>query len=58
MTRDTATTIETSGVRGARLRRELAELIVELELLAVWARRMEARQARLEALAAAIDHDG
>lgn len=55
MTRDTATLAETKGMRGARLRRELAALIVELELLAEWARRMEARQARLEVLAAALE---
>lgn len=46
------TRIEKRDVRRARLRRELAEL-VELELLAEWARRMEARQARLEVLAEA-----
>ena len=39
----------------ARLRRELAALSAELELLRVWAAVQEARQARMEALAAVVE---
>lgn len=41
-----------------RLQREIVALIAELELLAVWAAGQEARQARLEVLAAAVEDDG
>lgn len=53
MTRDMVTVVEPRGERAARLRGELSGLIVELEVLAAWAGAMEARQARLEVLAAA-----
>lgn len=53
MTGAQVTAVETRDERAARLRRELAVLIAELEVLAGWARSMEARQARLQVLAAA-----